>query len=276
MNQDNAEEFPLRALRSAFRVELHPPFTIHHYETLGSTNDHLKQMLDAPEFTCVTADEQTAGRGRRARAWHSAPGEGLYLSVLLRPEISAEKFPLLSLMTAVAVTEALQAILREASLSGVRLDIKWPNDVLANDRKLSGILIESTSVAQAAPRVIVGIGVNLNHLSFPAELREIATSLHIEGGLRCETATVRNALLTRLACWYEELRHNRAHKILTRWQELSTYAHGKSVIVHFDHEELRGETCGLNESGALLLKTESGLVRPLLIGEITHLRRQAG
>lgn len=274
MSKDNAEDSQLRLPPSAFRLELHPPFTIHHYKTIGSTNDHLKQMLDAPEFTCVTAEEQTAGRGRRERTWHSAPGEGLYLSVLLRPEISAGKFPLLSLMTAVAVTEAMQVVLQDARVTNVSLDIKWPNDVLANDRKLSGILIESTTVPQAPPRVIVGIGVNLNHQSFPSELSELATSLRIECGLMFEPAMVRNSLLTRLAFWYEELRSNRAHKILTRWQELSSYAQGKSVVVHFDHEELRGETCGLHESGALLLKTESGLVRSLLIGEITHLRQQ--
>ena len=274
MSQANSEDAQLRVPRSAFRVELHPPFTIHHYETLGSTNDQLKQMLDAPEFTCVTADEQTAGRGRRDRSWHSAPGEGVYLSVLLRPEINAEKFPLLSLMAAVAVAEAVQAVRREAHLSALKLDIKWPNDVLVNERKLSGILIESTTVNHAPPRVIVGIGVNLNQQSFPPELSELATSLRLECGQSFKVATFRNCLLTKLALWYEELRCNRSHKILNRWQELSSYAHGKSVVVHFDHEEIRGETCGLNESGALQLKTDSGLIRSLLVGEIKHLRQQ--
>jgi BirA family transcriptional regulator, biotin operon repressor / biotin---[acetyl-CoA-carboxylase] ligase len=271
MSTHNADS-AIRNPQSA--ILLHPPFTIHHYETIGSTNDQLKQMLDAPEFTCVTADEQTAGRGRRDRSWHSAPGEGLYLSVLLRPEISAEKFPLLSLMAAVSVAEAIQTVLRDARITKVQLDIKWPNDVLANERKLSGILIESTTVKQAPPRVIVGIGVNLNQQAFPPELSKLATSLRLECGRAFETATVRNVLLTQLALWYEDLRRNRSHKILTRWQELSSYAHGKSVVVHFDHEEMRGETCGLNDSGALQLKTDSGLVHSLLIGEITHLRRQ--
>ena len=252
-------------------VCFHPPFTIHHYETLGSTNDRLKQMLDAPEFTCVTADEQSAGRGRRERVWHSAPGEGLYLSVLLRPEIRTDQFPLLSLMAAVAVAET---VFQQAVMLRFHLDIKWPNDVLVNGHKLSGILIESTTVPHAPPRVIVGIGVNLNHQTFPPELSEIATSLRIESRQNFNVASFRNCLLTNLALWYEELRRNRAHKVLTRWQELSTYAHGKQVIVQFDHDELRGETCGLNESGALQLKTESGTIHSLLVGEIKHLRQQ--
>lgn len=249
-------------------VLLHPPFTIHHYETIGSTNDQLKAMSGALEFSCVTASEQTAGRGRRARLWHSAPGDGLYLSVLLRPEIEASKIPLLSLLAAVAVAEAIQPFL----ISNSQLDIKWPNDVLLNKRKISGILIESTSIAHEVPRFIVGIGVNLNQPSFPPELSEIATSLQIESGVYINVTAFRNSLLDRLAIWYEELRHDRARKILQRWQELSSYACGKQVIVMFDHEELPGETVGLNDSGALLLKTPSGEIRTILAGEIKHLR----
>lgn len=248
---------------------LHPPFTIHHYETIGSTNDQLKAMLDAPEFTCVTADEQTAGRGRRERSWHSAPGDGLYLSVLLRPEIEANKIPLLSLLAAVAVAETILSL----QIPNLILDIKWPNDVLINDRKISGILIESTTAPNEASRFIVGIGVNLNHPSFPPELHDIATSLQLESGQSFAVASVRNALLDRLAFWYEELRQNRARKILQRWQELSSYGHGKQVVVIFDHEEVRGETIGLNESGALQLQLPSGEIRTILAGEIKHLRQ---
>jgi BirA family biotin operon repressor/biotin-[acetyl-CoA-carboxylase] ligase len=98
-------------------------------------------MSEAPEFTCVVADEQTAGRGRRDRAWHSSPGDGLYLSVLLRPPKSSMKIPLLSLMSAVAVAETLL----DRDVAGV--DIKWPNDVLINERKLCGILVEAVSNA---------------------------------------------------------------------------------------------------------------------------------
>lgn len=248
---------------------LHPPFTVHHYEHIGSTNDHLKLMLDAPEFTCVTADAQAAGRGRRDRVWHSAPGEGLYLSVLLKPEITANKIPLLSLLAAVAVAETIQPILLGSDL---RLDIKWPNDVLLNERKISGILIESTSVTGETPRFIVGIGVNLNQQAFPPELSEIATSLQIESGSYIDVVYFRNCLLDRLAFWYEELRHKRERKILQRWQELSSYAHGKQVTVIFDHKEVFGETAGLNDSGALLLKTSSSEIRTILAGEIKHLR----
>lgn len=251
---------------------VHPPFTIHHYDSITSTNDYLKLMADAPEFTCVVADEQTAGRGRRERVWHSTPGEGLYLSVLLRPALSAPQLPLLSLMAAVAVAETVLAA-TNFTRTGLDVDIKWPNDVLVNGRKLCGILIESVSVALDPPRIIVGIGVNLNHQSFPAELSGTATSLAIECGATFAVDEFRNALLDAFAAWYEELRSRGPRRLLVRWQELSSYARGKRVVIFLDgREELRGETVGLTDGGALLVRTELGETRTVLAGEITGLR----
>ncbi|HMV51269.1 MAG TPA: biotin--[acetyl-CoA-carboxylase] ligase, partial [Blastocatellia bacterium] len=242
------------------------PFIIHRFATLGSTNDALKQMADAPEFTCVVADEQTAGRGRRDRVWHSSPGDGLYLSILLRPARTSAKIPLLSLMTAVAVAETLIA----RGVDGV--DIKWPNDVLVNERKLSGILIESIGANEL--RVVVGVGVNLNHQAFPEELRQTATSLKIETGQAVAVDEFRNQLLTRFYHWYECWKRGESEAILNRWQQLSGYARGLRVSVMLDHEQLTGETAGLNEDGALLLRTEDDVLRTILSGEVMRLRKR--
>ncbi len=248
-------------------IQLHPPFTIHHYASIGSTNDQLKSMPDAPEFTCVSADEQTAGRGRRDRSWHSVPGEGLYLSILLRPEIEADEFPLLSFIAAIAVAETIQPLLEQSII-----DIKWPNDVLVNERKISGVLIESMSVNNTAPRVIVGIGINLNHQSFPEELKQTATSLWIESGNSFSVEKVKNSLLDRLAYWYEALRTQGGTKILTRWQQLSSYTKGKRITAYLDQEILHGVTDGLSAIGALRIITDTGEKREIVAGEITHLR----
>ena len=252
-----------------------PPFIIHRFATLGSTNDHLKQMSDAPEFTCVVADEQTAGRGRRDRAWHSAPGEGLYLSLLLRPPKFAMKIPLLSLMSAVAVAETLLNF----GVAGV--DIKWPNDVLVNGRKLSGILIEAISKGTGSQlgetRVIVGIGVNLNHssaLSFPEELRQTATSLQLETGKAIDVDVFRDRLLLTLAQWYERWKQGEENLILDSWQRLSSYSRGLQVVVTLDHEQVMGTTAGINEDGALLLQTADGNIRTILAGDVTRLRTE--
>jgi BirA family biotin operon repressor/biotin-[acetyl-CoA-carboxylase] ligase len=244
----------------------HPPFVIHHFTTLGSTSDHLKEMIDAPEFTCVVADEQTAGRGRRARAWHSSPGDGLYLSVLLRPQPeSASKIPLISLMAAIAVAETLV----ERGVAGV--DIKWPNDVLVNERKISGILAEGASAGSNPTRIILGIGVNLNHQSFPPELAEASTSIAIETGDQVVVDEFRDQLLEEIQRWYEAWKRD-DELIINRWQQLSTYARDQRVVVTLDDEQIVGVTAGLNESGALRLITDDGEMKTILAGEVTRLR----
>jgi BirA family biotin operon repressor/biotin-[acetyl-CoA-carboxylase] ligase len=248
------------------RILHRPPFVIHHHASLGSTNDQLKQMAEAPEFTCVVADEQTAGRGRRARAWLSTPGDGLYLSLLLRPALPAPKIPLLSLLSAIAVAETV------ARYRVAELDIKWPNDVLIGERKLSGILVEGASAGPGPPRLIVGIGVNLNHRRFPPELSETATSLLLACGQRMDPDEFRDELLINLARWYETLRHGGEREVLRRWQELSSYARGKQVVVTLDEEQVTGETEGLTETGALRLRTSAGEERTILAGEVSRLR----
>jgi BirA family transcriptional regulator, biotin operon repressor / biotin---[acetyl-CoA-carboxylase] ligase len=232
-------------------------------------------MADATEFTCVTADAQTAGRGRRERVWHSTPGDGLYLSVLLRPLLPARALPLLSLMSAVAVAEAVTDATKAVTRKELDVDIKWPNDVLVNGRKLSGVLIESAGAASEAPRVVVGIGVNLNHQSFPPELSGVATSLAIECGARFAVGEFRGVLLDALARRYEELRGGGAARLLRRWQELSSYARGKQVVVRLDDRELRGVTEGLTDGGALLVRAASGELHTVLAGEVVGLRERA-
>lgn len=244
-----------------------PPFIIHHYLSLSSTNDQLKQMAEAPEFTCVVADEQTAGRGRRTRTWLSTPGDGLYLSVLLRPTCASQKIPLLSLMAAIAVAETA------AKYVAASLDIKWPNDVLAGERKLSGILVEGASAGASAPRIILGIGVNLNHASFPPELHDAATSLRLESGRPVNPAEFRDELLAALARWYGRMRGENESAIVHRWQELSSYARGKQIVVTLDDEQLIGETAGLTETGSLRVRTPDGSIRVILAGEVSRLRK---
>jgi BirA family biotin operon repressor/biotin-[acetyl-CoA-carboxylase] ligase len=247
-----------------------PPFTIHHFASLGSTNDQLKTMIAAPELTCVVADEQTAGRGRRARTWYSSPGDGLYLSILLLPATDySSKLPLTGLLAGVAVAETLI----ERGVAGA--DIKWPNDVLVNERKISGVLAESVSAGSESLRLILGVGVNLNHRSFPPELSETATSLAIESGERVVVEEFRDLLLEKIAQWYELWRRDESAAIIDRWSQLSTYARGQRIVVTLDGEKLTGVTDGLTETGALRLAVDGGEVRTILTGEVTRLRKGA-
>jgi BirA family transcriptional regulator, biotin operon repressor / biotin---[acetyl-CoA-carboxylase] ligase len=241
-----------------------PPFIIHHFTSIDSTNDQLKKLVGAPEFSCVVADRQTAGKGRHGRTWHSAEGEGLYLSILLCPRGPASNIPSLSLMAGVAVAE----VLRERAVPGV--DIKWPNDVLVNERKVCGILVEGTSSGSEDHRIILGIGVNLNHRFFPQKLSQTATSLMIETGNPVAVAEFRDQLLERIAHWYEKWIVG--DEVISRFQQLSSYAKGKMVIVTLDDEQITGQTAGLTATGALRIATGDGTVKQIIAGDVMRLR----
>jgi BirA family biotin operon repressor/biotin-[acetyl-CoA-carboxylase] ligase len=246
-----------------------PPFVIHHFSTIGSTNDHLKMMVEAPEFTVVSATEQTSGRGRRDRTWHSTPGDGLYLSVLLRPSPPATEISLISIFAALAVAETL------IDFGATGIDIKWPNDVLIDERKICGILIEGAGAGREVMRLILGIGVNLNHQDFPPDLADTATSLALKLGRRVDVDDFRDQLLIKIARWYEVWKNGSSPVILARYSGLSSYAQGKWVRVATDGEEIAGQTAGLAPSGALMVRDSAGQLRMIIAGEVRRLRAAA-
>jgi BirA family biotin operon repressor/biotin-[acetyl-CoA-carboxylase] ligase len=252
--------------RAPDRIIRRGPFVIHHYLAIDSTNDHLKSLIDAPEFTCIVADEQTAGRGRHTRRWHSSPGDGLYLSILIRPRSSASPATLLSLMAAIAVAETLSELGMDA------IDVKWPNDVLVRERKICGILVEGSSAGPDSLRIIIGIGINLNHASFPADLASTATSFAIETGKPLPVDEARDNLLERILIWHERWNREPARSIIDRWEELSSYARGRQVIVTLNGQTISGETAGLTPEGALKIRTIDGDLKTVFSGELTNLR----
>ncbi len=170
-------------------------------------------------------------------------------------------------MSSIAVAETLM----EREVAGI--DIKWPNDVLVNGRKLCGILVESVGAGIGLPRIIAGIGVNLNHQSFPDELGLIATSLKIETGQATAVDEFRDHLLKKLYEWYLRWQSGEERLILDRWQQLSSYACGALVTVTLDEEQLQGETEGLNGDGALMLRLSNGSLKTILSGDVARLRK---
>ncbi len=245
-------------------ISHHPPFVIHYFDVLDSTNDYLKSLSEAPEFTVIVAGAQTSGRGRRDRTWHSSPGEGLYFSLLLRPTVVNSSLALIGLYSAIAVAETLMGL----AIDGV--DIKWPNDVLIDDRKVCGILAEGTS--SLTSRVIVGIGVNLNHRAFPKELSETATSVYLATGRETEATLFLHQVLERIGGWHAVWTAGGSTSIVDRWQELSSYAFGRHVRVATDSENLSGITQGLSSDGGLVLRTTNDKRRTILSGEVSRVR----
>jgi BirA family transcriptional regulator, biotin operon repressor / biotin---[acetyl-CoA-carboxylase] ligase len=221
------------------------------------------------------ADEQTAGRGRGGHSWHSVRGDGLYVSVLVTPELPLDRALWLSLATGLA---ARQAILATA---GLRIDLRWPNDLLCGSRKLGGILVESsvtnsTAGTPAALRyAVLGVGVNVHHRSFPPEIASLATSLDLEKGHRVSRQTLLVAFLRALDRELYELDRELAGLangpgLLTRFEQASSWVHGKRVQVP-EKGGYTGVTTGLNAHGFLLVDGDDGVRRTVLSGGVREL-----
>ncbi len=237
------------------------------FDKTPSTNteclSHAKQ--GAAEGLCVIADEQTEGRGRYGRNWASPRGSGLYFSLLLRPSFSSEYFPLITLAAAVAVRSALD------STSGIRADIKWPNDVLVGGRKICGILAEATETA-GGMAIVLGIGVNIKSEGVPADLRDRATSLQDEAAAMPDADSLLRAIQIRFESLYAGMESAGGRtKVLESWCTGSSYCRGRNVRVTLGRSEIEGTTAGVDARGRLILKTDNGEVK-VEAGEVTRLR----
>ena len=245
------------------------PGELEHHETLPSTNDRLKKWArdGAPEWSCVIADQQTAGRGRHGRSWASPPGN-LYMSVLVRSAADAPGLPTsFSLTAGVAVAEALAEF-------GVFARLKWPNDVVGvSSRKLAGILVEASSSGTVVESLVIGIGVNLTerHAALPTELSASATSVAAEGGRAVERNDLATAILGQLRERIAEAR-SESRRALQRWRSHSLDWWGREVEVRSGEQTLRGVAQGIDGSGALLLEMSTGEIRPVISGEARALR----
>ncbi len=235
------------------------------FESLPSTNTELARRASegAAEGLAIVADEQTAGRGRLQRAWSSPKGAGLYFSILLRPTIPQNYWPLITFMAALAVGDAL------GEASGVQTDIKWPNDLLSGERKICGILAEAidTPVGRA---VILGIGINLTENAFPTELENVATSVAEATGRPPDREQILAALLDALSRWYSRL--DKPGQIIDAWSNRSSYAIGKLVQVSNGDAVWQGTTCGVEPDGALRLRTSSGEIKLVRAGDVYSVR----
>lgn len=241
--------------------------TILRYDTLESTNTEAARQarLGADEGLCIVADEQTAGRGRYGRTWVSEKGSGLYFSIVLRPEIEPRFLPLITLMTGVAVYDALREL-------GLKPDIKWVNDVLVGDKKICGILAETIDTPSGLA-VIVGIGINLTSANFPDEIAETATSIKAETGRVVSPAELAEHLTGYLIYFYGMLSSDIGPgEIIDEWRRRSTYFTGKAVRVTLGEGNITGRTDGLEENGALRVRLDDGSVRIIQAGDVERLR----
>jgi BirA family biotin operon repressor/biotin-[acetyl-CoA-carboxylase] ligase len=204
--------------------------------------------------TAVVAEEQTAGIGRHGHSWHSEPGAGLYVSVVLRlPETS----PILTLALGLATVDAIR------NVAGVVCDLRWPNDVLAGGRKVAGIIVQMADSA-----AIAGIGINVNHAQFPPELTELATSLKIQTGRAIDKELLLESLLTSIDDCCEILRSGGNAALLRMFSTASSYVSGKRVKVDLGERIIEGLTVGLDDAGFLRVKRVDGVIETILAGGV--------
>ena len=231
------------------------------FPTVGSTNDVAAQHAAAGdhEGAVFVADAQTAGRGRRGRTWFSPPGAGLYVSTILRPAGSAERERATLLTTIAAGVALAEGVARS---TGLTPSLKWPNDLYVATRKLGGILAEGIGES-----VVLGYGINVSTASFPRELGDRATSLETELGRGVDRARVFAETLAALAGRYDDLLAGRFDAILDAWRALAPGAHGARVSWTTTAGERSGTTAGIDERGALLVRTTSGVER-IVAGEL--------
>ena len=238
---------------------------IHHYYKIGSTNTTAMEAAanGAPEGGVFLAEEQTAGRGRGAHAWHSARSTGIYCSVVLRPNLPPSEAIILSLATGLAVHAAIQQL-----DSRVNPDLKWPNDLLIDGKKFCGILTEMNAEATRVRYLVIGIGINVNQARFPEDLREVATSLKAFSGTEWSRVELTAALLKSLHREYRDLleKPNAHDSILRRFAEHSSYVRGRKVRIE-ENTGFEGVTEGLDTRGFLQVRTAQGL-RTVLSGTV--------
>lgn len=247
---------------------------LQHLASVGSTNVLALEAAQsgAAHGNVWVADEQTAGRGRSDHSWHSPAGDGLYVSVLLRPRMALVDALWLSLASALAVQAAI------ATVTSLAPDIRWPNDILIGSRKCGGILVETSSVASQpdAPAMlryaVVGVGVNVNQQSFPAELEAIATSLRRESG---RTWAREPILIEFLKALNKESASLEAElcgtciepRLLERFAAYSSWVRGKHVTVD-EPGGYTGVTDGLDERGFLRVAGDDGMLHTVLSGGV--------
>ncbi len=244
------------------------------FDVIDSTNtEALKQARSgAEEGVCILARQQTAGRGRHGRVWVSENDAGLYFSIVLRPRLEPQSLSLITLMAGVAVYDTLKDF-------GLSPDIKWVNDVLVAEKKISGILAETTETDKGLA-VVVGIGINIRSSNFPPEIAEIATSIenetpHSSGGTRPVPSPEQLAqvLSNYIVHFYSVLCSDEgARTIVSEWRQRSSYFSGKQVRVVSGNEVLEGITDGLEPNGALRLLLADGTVKFVQAGDVQQLR----
>lgn len=238
---------------------------LHYHDSVDSTQKIAYKLAyeNADEGTVVIAEEQTAGRGRMDRQWHSPKYTGIWMSIILRPKIPIPKAPQLTLITAVGVVQAIEEV------TGLSPEIKWPNDILINGKKITGILTELQAESDRINSVIIGIGINVNteKKDFPESIESIASSLAIETGRMVDREKLIRTILEKLEKLYFLYLKQGFFPIKLMWESYAVSI-GKMITARTLTGEIRGKATGITEDGVLLIEDTEGKVHNIYSADI--------
>lgn len=238
---------------------------IFQYQEIDSTNNKAKQLAaeGAPHGSLIVAERQTAGRGRRGRTWLSSENDNIYMTLLLRPEFAPDKAPMLTLVMAYSAAEAIR------SITGIRVQIKWPNDLIWEGRKLAGILTEMSVNESGIGYVVIGVGVNVNAEHFSDEVAKTAVSIRTATGKMWKKEEIIEAIVENFEKNYRLFEQTEdLSGIREEYNELLVNR-GREVCILGEKESYRAHALGINEQGELIIRRENGTEEAVYAGEVS-------
>jgi BirA family biotin operon repressor/biotin-[acetyl-CoA-carboxylase] ligase len=240
--------------------------SLFHFYSVDSTNAFAMRLIEhgykVADGTVIIAESQTAGKGRLGRSWHSERESGLYVSMVLYPKAAPSLAPLLTLATTIAAHNAIERA------TGLDVDIKWPNDLLIGGRKVAGVLAEMQAEIDRIKMLVIGIGINVNHESFPTDIAERATSLRIATGRPHSRIEILADFLQEFESLYMTFEKSGPGGIVQNWMRLSSFAHGRKIEINDGVRRIAGTTRGLNPLGALRVEQADGRIEEVYSGEV--------
>lgn len=232
---------------------------------VDSTNNRAKRLAEegTPEGTLVVAESQTAGKGRRGRMWVSPKGTGIWMSLVLRPNIAPSGASILTLVAALAVAAGIEEV------TGLKAEIKWPNDIVIRGKKVCGILTEMSAELEDIHYVVIGMGINANMEAMPEEIREKATSLFMESGVKVNRGQVIASVMRAMEEYYRTFQKTGDLSLLMREYEEKLANKGNEVTVFAPSGEYRGVSLGIDKTGELLVQLDDGTISRVVSGEVS-------
>ena len=233
-----------------------------HFETIDSTNDYAKKIgNELIDGSVIISEEQTKGKGRLGRVWESKAGEGIWMSIILKPNIIPNKAPFITLIAGASIVKALNIL-------GVDAKIKWPNDITINNKKLSGILTELSAEIERVNYIVVGIGMNVKDTDFEEELQDKATSLYKENYNVSRIDIVKEILCQFEKLYLDYIEKDDKKEVLDICRQYSAIINKEIYVIKNDQKELV-DCIGINEEGNLIIKNKDGKLEEIMSGEVS-------